>query len=80
LNKDSFRVIRKINVNSVEPPVPDPSPYEAIITIGKLKRYKSPGSDQNPTELIHAREMRSINSIIPLGMRKNCLITHSQQG
>jgi hypothetical protein len=28
--------------------VPDSSPFEAEIAIAKLKRYKSPGSDQIP--------------------------------
>jgi hypothetical protein len=31
------------------------SPFEVEIAIAKLKRYKSPGSDQIPTELIQAR-------------------------
>jgi hypothetical protein len=34
--------------------VPDPSPFEVLIAIAKLKRYKSPGSDQIPAELIQA--------------------------
>jgi hypothetical protein len=32
--------------------VADPSPFEIEIAIAKLKRYKSPGSDQIPAELI----------------------------
>jgi hypothetical protein len=32
--------------------IPDPSPFEVEIAIKKLKRYKSPGSDQIPAELI----------------------------
>jgi hypothetical protein len=35
--------------------VPGPSPIEAEIAIAKLKRYKSPGSDQLLAELIQAR-------------------------
>jgi hypothetical protein len=34
--------------------IPDPSPFEVEITIVKLKRYKSPGSDQTPAEPIQA--------------------------
>ncbi|PNF22881.1 hypothetical protein B7P43_G14137 [Cryptotermes secundus] len=34
--------------------VPDPSPFEAEITIAKLKRYKSQGNDQIPAELLQA--------------------------
>jgi hypothetical protein len=33
---------------------PDPSPFEVEIAIAKLKRYKSPGNDQIPAELIKA--------------------------
>jgi hypothetical protein len=36
-----------------EPLVPGPSP-EVQIAIAKLKKYKSPGSDQIPAELIQA--------------------------
>jgi hypothetical protein len=32
--------------------MPDPSRFEVEIAIGKLKRYKSPGSDQITAELI----------------------------
>jgi hypothetical protein len=34
--------------------VPDPSPFEVEIAIAKLKRYKLPGSDQIPAEVIQA--------------------------
>jgi hypothetical protein len=36
----------------VEPLVPDPSPFKVEIATAKLKRYKSPGSDQILTDLI----------------------------
>jgi hypothetical protein len=39
---------------SAEPLVPSPSRLEVDIAIAKLKKYKSPGSDQIPTELIQA--------------------------
>jgi hypothetical protein len=35
--------------------VPDPSHFEFVIIIAKLKIYKSSGSDQTPAELIQAR-------------------------
>jgi hypothetical protein len=35
--------------------VPDPSPFEVVIAIAKLKRYKSPGIDQLLAQLIQAR-------------------------
>jgi hypothetical protein len=34
--------------------VPEPSASEVEVAIGKLKRYKSPGVDQIPAELIQA--------------------------
>jgi hypothetical protein len=34
--------------------VPEPSAFEVEMAIEKLKRYKSPGIDQNPAELIKA--------------------------
>jgi hypothetical protein len=46
--------IRQIEVHMAEPLVHGPSRLEVIITIAKLKKYKSPGSDQIPTELIQA--------------------------
>jgi hypothetical protein len=42
------------SVHTAEPLVPGPSRLEAEIAIGQLKRYKSPGSDQIPAELIQA--------------------------
>jgi hypothetical protein len=36
--------------------VPEPSISEFEVAIGKLKRYKSPGADQIPTELIQGGE------------------------
>jgi hypothetical protein len=53
------------------PLVPDPSPFEVEIAIAKLKRYKSPGSDKIPAELIqaggeilHSKIHKLINSIL----------------
>jgi hypothetical protein len=37
-----------------EPLVPHPSRLEVEIAISKLKKYKSPGSDEIPPELIQA--------------------------
>jgi hypothetical protein len=46
--------VRQIEVHMGEPLVPDPSHLEVEIAIAKLKKYKSPGSDQILTELIQA--------------------------
>jgi hypothetical protein len=49
------------------------------IAVAKLKRYKSPGSDQILAELIQAGGetygLRSVKSLILFGIRKNCLIS-----
>jgi hypothetical protein len=54
LNVQGMEGIRQIEIQTAEPFMPEPSISEAEVAIGKLKRYKSPGSDQIPTELIQA--------------------------
>jgi hypothetical protein len=46
--------VRQIEVHAAEPLVPGPSRLEVKIAIAKLKKYKSPGSDQIPALLIQA--------------------------
>jgi hypothetical protein len=46
--------VRQTEVHTAEPLVPDPSPSEVEIAFAKLKKYKSPGSDQIPAKLIQA--------------------------
>jgi hypothetical protein len=46
--------VKQIEVHMAEPLVPGPSRLEVEIAIAKLKKYKSPGSDQIPAELIQA--------------------------
>jgi hypothetical protein len=41
-------------VHTAEPLVPEPSAFEVELAIEKLKRHKSPGTDQIPAELIKA--------------------------
>jgi hypothetical protein len=45
---------RQREIHIAEPLVPDPAPFEVEIAVAKLKRNRSPGSDQIPTELIQA--------------------------
>jgi hypothetical protein len=54
LNVHNVSDIRQIEVYTAEPLVPGPSCLEVEIAIAKLKKYKSPGSDQIPAELIQA--------------------------
>jgi hypothetical protein len=54
LNVHSVSDVRHIEVHTGEPLGPGPSPLEIEIATTNLKRYKSPGSDQIPAELIKA--------------------------
>jgi hypothetical protein len=54
LNVHTVSDVRQIEIRTAEPLVPDPSSFEVEIAIAKLKRFKSPGSGQNPAELIQA--------------------------
>jgi hypothetical protein len=46
--------VRQIEVHAAEPLVPGPTCLEAETAIAKLKKYKSPGSEQILAELIQA--------------------------
>jgi hypothetical protein len=71
--------------------VPEPSASEVEVAVGKLKRYKSPGVDQIPAELIQAggetlcSEIRKLIKLIgdkeelPHQWKVNCG-TYSQEG
>jgi hypothetical protein len=43
-----------MDIHTAEPLVPEPSLVGVEIAIGKLKSYKSSGTDQIPSELIRA--------------------------
>jgi hypothetical protein len=55
LNVHNVSDVRSIEVHTAEPLVPGPARLEVEIAIAKLKKYKSPGSDQIPAELIQAK-------------------------
>jgi hypothetical protein len=44
--------VRQIEVHTADPLVPGPCRLELAIAVAELKKYKSPGSDQIPAELI----------------------------
>jgi hypothetical protein len=46
--------VKQIEIHTSEPLVPDPSPFEVEIACVKLKKYKVPGSDPIPAEVIQA--------------------------
>jgi hypothetical protein len=54
LNVHNVNDVRQIEVQRAEPLVPGPSRLEVEIAIAKLEKYKSPGSDQIPAEMIQA--------------------------
>jgi hypothetical protein len=54
LNVHNVSDVRQIEVNIAEPLVPGPSCLEVEFAMAKLKKYKLPGSDQIPAELIQA--------------------------
>jgi hypothetical protein len=56
LNVHGVNDVRQTEIYTAEPLEPEPSPCEVEIAIEKLKRYKSPGTDQIPAELIQAEE------------------------
>jgi hypothetical protein len=56
LNVHGINNGRQPGIHAAGPLVPEPSPFGFETVIGKMKRYKSPGSDQIPAELIQSGE------------------------
>jgi hypothetical protein len=54
LNVHGVHDFRQMDIHTDEPLVPEPSLVEVEIAIGKLRSYKSPGTDQILAELIKA--------------------------
>jgi hypothetical protein len=54
LNVHGVHDARQMDIHTAEPLVPEPSFVKVEISIGKLKSYKSPGTDQIQAELIKA--------------------------
>jgi hypothetical protein len=54
LNVCGVHNVRQMNIHTAEPLIPEPSLVEVDIAIGKLKSYKSPGTDQILAKFIKA--------------------------
>jgi hypothetical protein len=52
LNVHGVNDVRRTQIHTAEPLMPEPSACEFEIAIEKLKSHKSPGTDQIPAELI----------------------------
>ena len=73
--------VRQTAKHTAEQLVPELSAFEVEMAIEKLNKQKSPGTDQIPAEFIKAGveqfTLRSLNLLILLGIRRNCLRTGS---
>jgi hypothetical protein len=76
LNVHGVNDVRQTEIHTAELLVPESSSSEVEIAIEKLRRYKSPGIDLIPAELIQAGgihyALRSTNLLIVFGIRNNC--------
>jgi hypothetical protein len=52
LNVQGAGGVRQTEIHTAEPFVPEPSAADVEVAVRKMKRYKAPGSDQFPAELI----------------------------
>jgi hypothetical protein len=76
LNVHNVSDVRQIEVHTAETLVPGPSLLWVEIAIAKLKKYKSPGCDQIPTELIQGGGeilLSAINKLINFVLNKEKL-------
>ena len=75
--------VRQTDIHTAELLVPEQSAFEVEMSIEKLKRHKSPGIDQIPTEVIKAEveqlALRSINLLILFGIKRSFLRSERSQ-
>jgi hypothetical protein len=69
--------VRQTEMHTAEPLIPQPRTFKVETATEKLERYKSPGTDQIPAEMIKVRGiipyiLRSTNLLIIFWIRKNC--------
>jgi hypothetical protein len=69
--------VRRTDIHTAEPLVPEPRAFDFEMSIEKLIRHKSPGIEQIPAELIKAGDrkpaLKSINLLILFGISSKCL-------
>jgi len=53
LNVRGVNDVRQTEIQTAEPLLPEPSTFKVEVAIEKLKRHRSPGTDQIPAELIN---------------------------
>jgi hypothetical protein len=63
LNVQNVSDVMQIEVYTAQPLIPGPSRLEVEVAIAKLKKYKSPGSDQIPSEPIQAGDEMLLSAI-----------------
>jgi len=71
LNLHGVNDVRQTEIHTAGSLVPKPNAFEVEMAIEKLKRHKSPGTDQIPAEFINS--LRTINLLVLFGIRSNCL-------
>ena len=64
--------VTQTEMHTAEPQGPEPNDFEVEMAIEKLKRHKSPGTDQIPAEMIKAGGRRICSEIL-YEIRRNCL-------
>jgi hypothetical protein len=63
LNVHGIHGVMQMDIHMTEPLIPEPNLFEVEIAIGKLKSYKSPGTDQIPAKLIKVGAERLYSEI-----------------
>jgi hypothetical protein len=71
LNVHRVHDVRQMDIHTAEPLVPEPSLVGVEIAIGKLKSYKSPGTDQIPAG-VKRYVLRYTDLFVLYGIRRRC--------
>jgi hypothetical protein len=71
--------VRQNEIHAAEAVVSEPSVFKVEMAMKKLKRHKSPGTDQIRAEMIKAGDRTILRAILLLGIRRNCLSSGRSQ-